>query len=171
MYDKLFAPFQDKPITLLEIGVNRGRSLSVWEFYFSQASIYGIDIKKRKEMLDRIHRSIVKMINQSDKKRLIKFAEEHGPFDIIIDDGSHMMSHQIASFEALWPHVTSGGLYVIEDTETSYVEKYIDSNPTCVEYFKNLVDILNRKTGERPKLYREIDTLTFRQYSIVVTKR
>lgn len=171
MYDKLFVPFRDKPITLLEIGVNCGRSMSVWKHYFSQASIYGIDIKKRREMLDRGHSSVVKMIDQSDVKRLTKFAKENGPFDIIIDDGSHMMSHQISSFEVLWPYVTPEGLYIIEDTETSYIDKYIDSDQTCVEYFQGLVDTLNKKISKRPKLYREIDTIMFRYNAIVVTKR
>jgi len=170
MYDKLFPPFRDRPITLLEIGVNRTRSIKVWEDYFPQASIYGIDRKKR-AVYKRVRRATIGIVDQSDTERLIEFAEEHGPFDIIIDDGSHMTSHQISSFEALWPYVKPEGLYIVEDTETSYVGKYIDSDQTCVEYFQSLVDDLNKATGRRPAPYREIETIMFRQYAIVVTKR
>jgi hypothetical protein len=39
-----------------------------------------------------------------------KFAVTHGPFDIIIDDGGHKMYQQKASFNALWPQLSDGGL-------------------------------------------------------------
>ena len=42
------------------------------------------------------------------------------PWDIIIDDGSHVPYHQVFSFFSLWKAVVPGGLYVIEDVETNY---------------------------------------------------
>ena len=44
----------------------------------------------------------------------------HGPFDVIIDDGSHVPSHQKLTFQTLWPHLRPGGLYAVEDIETSF---------------------------------------------------
>eukprot|EP00540_Astrosyne_radiata_P018571 CAMPEP_0116824288 /NCGR_PEP_ID=MMETSP0418-20121206/1312_1 /TAXON_ID=1158023 /ORGANISM="Astrosyne radiata, Strain 13vi08-1A" /LENGTH=168 /DNA_ID=CAMNT_0004452639 /DNA_START=10 /DNA_END=516 /DNA_ORIENTATION=+ len=43
-----------------------------------------------------------------------------GPYDIILDDGSHVPPHVIFSLFALWPCVKEGGIYIIEDLETSY---------------------------------------------------
>ena len=43
-----------------------------------------------------------------------------GPWDIIIDDGSHVPYHMVFSFFSLWKAVVPGGLYVIEDVETNY---------------------------------------------------
>lgn len=51
-------------------------------------------------------------------------AESDAPYDIIIDDGSHMVRHVIASFEALFPYLRRGGLYIIEDLHTSYWKRY-----------------------------------------------
>jgi hypothetical protein len=50
IYDQLFERFQcdGKPITLLEIGVQNGGSLEIWEKYLPENSkIYGVDINKK----------------------------------------------------------------------------------------------------------------------------
>ena len=50
-------------------------------------------------------------------------ASTGGPYDVIIDDGSHHPAHQLASFRFLFLRgLAAGGTYVIEDTETSYWE-------------------------------------------------
>ena len=48
--------------------------------------------------------------------------DRYGPFDIIIDDGGHTMEQQIASIETLFPALNEGGVYLCEDTHTSYWE-------------------------------------------------
>ena len=59
--------------------------------------------------------------DQSNTTFLSHFLERSGGnFDVIIDDGSHLPSHQVISFEALWKSVVPGGQYIVEDTETSY---------------------------------------------------
>lgn len=58
--------------------------------------------------------------NQADSAFLRDVAAEFGPFDVILDDGSCINAHQIASFETLWPHLNNAGLYTMEDCHTSY---------------------------------------------------
>ena len=53
--------------------------------------------------------------DQNDPAILNEMATRHGPFDIIIDDGSHVGEHIITSFRALFPDLTANGLYAIED--------------------------------------------------------
>jgi len=52
---------------------------------------------------------------------------ERGGWDIIIDDGSHVPRHQLITFTSLFPCVRPGGVYVIEDIESSY---YDGSDPS-----------------------------------------
>jgi hypothetical protein len=47
-------------------------------------------------------------------------AAAEGPFDVVIDDGSHVSAHQITSFYFLFNHLRAGGFYVIEDIQTSF---------------------------------------------------
>lgn len=125
IYHELFAAFRDKPVRLLEIGVggydiahSGGASLAMWTDYFSQGQIVGIDIADKKLALG--PRTHFRRGSQDDTAFLARVSDEFGPFDIVIDDGSHVPKHVVASFGALFPKVNDGGLYVIEDVQTTF---------------------------------------------------
>ncbi|HEY2766460.1 MAG TPA: hypothetical protein VGJ13_20985 [Pseudonocardiaceae bacterium] len=92
---------------------------------------------------------------------------ETGPLDIVIDDGSHISKHVIGSFDALFPHVRPGGLYVIEDLQMSYWPSFGGSEEpqpgttTRVGMLKDLVDGLNHRelTDRHPRPPRSTDAL------------
>ena len=65
-------------------------------------------------------KALLARFEQADAGFLQKVAGEFGPFDLIIDDGSHVNAHVITTFEVLFPLLKTGGLYVVEDTQTSY---------------------------------------------------
>ena len=55
IYDELFAKFQYKPINLIEVGYSYGGSVELWEAYFSEATIFCVDIRDDfKEHSDRV---------------------------------------------------------------------------------------------------------------------
>lgn len=111
-------PLRDQPIRILEIGIKRGASLRLWEEAFPSAQIYALDIRKRKGFeTDRTH---VYVGDQADPVILEQIAADAGGFDVVIDDGSHLAPDQWTSLMTLWPHVTPGGVYIIEDVHTSY---------------------------------------------------
>lgn len=115
-YENLLPP-ADSYISLLEIGVSDGRSLRMWREYYPNAFIEGIDIDINKcPPIERV------IFLEADQKNL-SFGESV-KFDVIIDDGSHKWDDQIASFKSLWPHVSPGGVYVIEDLHTSYFMEF-----------------------------------------------
>ena len=85
----------------------------------------------------------VEIGDQSDGIFLQDVATKHRPFDIIIDDGGHKMNQQIASFNALWPRLSDGGLYVVEDTHTSYwlgFDGGFRAKKSFIEFSKDLID-------------------------------
>ena len=109
IYDRHFDRFRGKPVRVLEIGVDHGGSLQIWKRYFGEsAHIVGLDIDPRcaEYQEDQIQ---VRIGNQSD----VALLKSLGSFDIVIDDGSHRLQDQLASFEALWP--STRGVYLIED--------------------------------------------------------
>ncbi|WP_372716751.1 hypothetical protein [Novipirellula sp.] len=122
LYESLFAAYRQSPISFLEIGLQREfcqhqpdcPSLRMWLDFFPQATINGFDISDFSDV--QIPRATIFQGDQSDANRLREIAEEAGPFDIIIDDGSHASAHQQITLGALWPHLKPGGLFVIEDT-------------------------------------------------------
>jgi len=140
IYERYLSEWQHDPIRLLEIGVQEGRSLRAWERYFSTAEIIGVDIDPGCQEVRHARASIV-IGDQRDRE----FMKSLGKFDVVIDDGSHVWKDQIASFRALFPLMDAGGLYFIEDVQTSYWWKYKSSGPNTVEFFKMLVDDLNNR--------------------------
>ena len=118
IYEHHFAKFVGRPIRLLEIGVGHGGSLQLWRAYFGkQVGIWGMDINPAcaEYEEDGIYISI-----GDQAKDCGWFVAAGINFDIIIDDGSHVPEHQSASFQALWPRVNPGGIYLIEDCHNGY---------------------------------------------------
>lgn len=116
-YRRLFAGMDRPPARLLEIGVKGGGSTTFWKVLFPEATVVGFDLKLR--LLDPEASSdgvIYLQGDQTDVERLREVAARFGPFDLVIDDGSHVAAHQATTLRALLPCVVPGGIYVIEDT-------------------------------------------------------
>lgn len=138
-YEKYFEPLRDKPLKVLEIGVQEGKSLKMWQDYFPRAEILGLDIKDCSESFD--ERISILVGNQGNKRHLLQVAEL-GPFDIIIDDGSHINKDMLLTFDTLFPALKPGGLYVVEDLHTCYWGRGF-GRPKFIKRLKNLLDEVN----------------------------
>jgi hypothetical protein len=125
IYHGHFAHLRDKPVRLLEIGIGGcdslrlgGLSLQMWADYFPRAVIIGIDIFEKQIAP---HPRIKTLVgSQDDPVFLREVIAAHAPFDIIVDDGSHRPKHVAASFEVLFPSLSDGGFYAIEDVQTAF---------------------------------------------------
>ena len=124
IYETHLRRFRGKPVTVLEIGVSQGGSLQMWREYLGRRSlIVGIDIEPRVAAL--AERGIeIHVGDQSDPAFLATLVARYGRFDVVIDDGSHLPRHQIASIELLWEHLAEGGCYIVEDLHTNYWPEY-----------------------------------------------
>ncbi len=148
-YHSLLGHVRDEPIRLLEIGLYNGGSLRMFRDYLPNATLHGIDIDPRcLAYQDEIPNTQVRLLDQTDAGQLEAFiAELGGEYDLILDDGGHTMEQQIVSFQTLWPHVTRGGVYVIEDIGTSYFADYggrvLGEPGTSMALCKYLADAVN----------------------------
>jgi hypothetical protein len=116
-YHDLFGQRRDEVRRVLEVGINRGCSLRMWEEYFPRADIIGLDIDPA--TLFRAGRIRCYQADQGVRQSLQAAiaAAGGGTFDLIIDDGSHHPLHQVITAETLLSIVAPGGTYVIEDLE------------------------------------------------------
>ena len=152
IYTKHFDQYRDRPINMLEIGVFRGGSLRMWKDYFHpDSTIVGIDIDKTCKDHEIADRNVyVRIGSQADLKFLAEVNEEFGPFDIILDDGSHKTHHQNISFGALFRSaLKDGGCYMVEDVHSNYWLKLVDSEDTFIDLSKQMVDMLHEPYFDR----------------------
>lgn len=146
IYDFYFSKFRSQPINFLEIGVFQGGSLLMWKNYFHQNSIiHGIDFNPDCKNFES-NNIYIHIGSQSDKVFLEDLLSKVPFFDIIIDDGGHKMNQQIISFEILFKHLKPGGIYICEDTHTSYWSNYgggFKKPSSFIEYSKDRIDDLH----------------------------
>ena len=147
-YLSFYEPFvegkRNANLSILEIGVFNGQSLKTWEEYFPKATIVGVDITPAAKRFE-AGRIKIEIADQSNIQQLSAVALKHGPFDLVIEDGSHLCEHQITSLRTIFPFVRNDGIYIVEDLQTNYgamLERYQGvASITCVEYLKKWLDL------------------------------
>jgi 8-demethyl-8-alpha-L-rhamnosyltetracenomycin-C 2'-O-methyltransferase len=115
VYEELLAPIRDQAWAVLEIGVARGGSLRVWRDYFPKATVVGLDIDPSARFID--DRIVCVTGDQAAPYIVRQVGDNYGPFDLIVDDGSHKIGDQMTSLLNLWEHLAADGVYVVEDIQ------------------------------------------------------
>lgn len=173
VYPLFLEPRRQDPLRLLEIGVDEGKSLSVWREYLPAATIIAADILDKQGLgADEFHQ-----VDQSSERDLRALADRVAPLDVIIDDGSHLVPHQVLTFEVLFSTALApGGVYVIEDVECSYwaagspLYGYLTGGETIFDYFRDVHDVVNAHFSRRSN-ERALRSVSFFQNAIVIQKQ
>ncbi|ACA20318.1 hypothetical protein M446_6041 [Methylobacterium sp. 4-46] len=180
-YDRHLARYRGRPVRLLEIGVNHGGSLQVWRRYLGpEAVIHGLDIDPRCATVGDPDVTI-HIGSQTDRALLGRIAEAMGGIDVVIDDGSHVSAHQIATFETLYPLLAPDGVYAVEDVHCSYwpeVGGGYRAPGAFIEYAKDLLDrlharyVLDPDPGPRDPGFADVtDAIAFYDSLVVFERR
>lgn len=180
IYERELTRFRSRPISFLEIGVFRGGSIPMWKAFFSDDSTLSfVDINPECVELAEPGTN-VEIGNQADPAFLKQLAEKHGPFDLIVDDGSHQCGDQIASFTHLWPHLKPGGIYLVEDTHSSYWPGFgggYRNEASFIEYAKRLIDAMHSWYTDQDALFgfdpmaKELGSVRFYDSIAIMEKR
>lgn len=193
-YDLLFGKYRDQNLNLLEIGVQNGGSLETWKTYFDNAKVLiGCDKNEQCSSLQyddaRVHVVVGDATDSVTVGEIQKICET---FDIIIDDGSHLSNDILNNFLIYFPMVKPGGLFVIEDTHTLYMNDWgggVLNEFSSYSFFKKLIDVINIQfwggelpvdvyfrtffpLGQMPAFIKEgwIESIEFRNSIIVIRK-
>jgi len=149
-YDRIFTEYRNKPISMLEVGIQNGGSLEIWAKYFSHGEKFvGCDINSDCSLLQyndpRIAVVIGDVNSDSVRDEILQHCQE---YDIVIDDGSHISSDIIKTFAKYFPNIMDGGVFVAEDLHCSYWEGFEGGlfDPfSSITFFKLLADVINHE--------------------------
>ena len=180
IYDRHFSRFRGTEVHLLEIGVYHGGSLRMWKDYFgSRARIFGVDCNPQCKQFEDEQITIF-IGDQADRQFLRTLAQAIPRLDILIDDGGHKAKQQIATFDVLFPHISMDGIYLCEDTHTSYWREYgggYRKRASFVEYSKNFIDYIHAWHSREPRrlsvseFTKSVHSLHFYDSVLVIEKR
>ncbi|MCW2810347.1 MAG: hypothetical protein JWP61_805 [Friedmanniella sp.] len=184
-YERHLVHLKNEAFTLLELGIGGykkegtgGASLRMWREFFPRAQILGLDIVDKSFVnADRIrayHGS------QTDAELLRRIVADADNLQVVIDDGSHRSDHIIETFGVLFPLLPIGGIYAIEDTQTSYWEGYggshdLTASHTSMAFVKTLLDDLNyeefTKAGYQPTYTQRYVVAVHAYHNLVVIEK
>ncbi len=147
-YNQHFLSYKNKPIRLLEIGIQNGGSLEIWSQYFEQAeALVGCDINPDCIKLKYDDARIAVVVADANLDNAERDIILHSSsFDIVIDDGSHHSGDIVRTFARYFKHLNEDGLFVAEDLHCSYWAEFDGGcyDPySSLSFFKKLVDITN----------------------------
>ena len=180
IYDRHFSRYRGTDVHIVEFGVFQGGSLQMWKDYFGdKAKIYGVDINPHCKQLEEDQVEIL-IGDQENRGFLRTIAEKVPRIDILIEDGGHTMKQQIHTFEELYPYVAEDGIYLCEDTHTSYWKGFgggYKRRGTFIEYSKNWIDDIHAWHSEQPAklavsdFTRSAHSLHYYDSIVVIEKR
>jgi hypothetical protein len=171
IYEHLLEPRRHEHIRLLEIGIFDGASIRTWREYLPNAEIIAVDIDPSAARYRSEGFTI--LIGDQGDSDFLREVGGHGPFDVVIDDGSHYSHHQKAGLAALWPVVNAGGVYVVEDIHTSYLGRWLGGyrkSGTFVEHVKELVDDPNQWWHQQQPILSDLESVQVYPELCVLTK-
>jgi cephalosporin hydroxylase len=147
-YDRIFTEYRERPVNLLEIGIQNGGSLEIWSKYFPLAhKLVGCDIDAKCGLLEYEDPRIAVVIGDANTDVAQAQILDHvSTFQIVIDDGSHRSGDIIRSFCRYFPYLSDGGVFIAEDLHCSYWREAQGGlfNPnSSIEFFKRLADVIN----------------------------
>jgi hypothetical protein len=130
-YERFLEPLRTKPIRLLELGVRDGASMLLWREYLPRATVVGIDMDAMPTVFPSEARFHFLQGSQDDEAVLRRAIDAAGgPFDLIVDDCSHVGHLSARSFAYLFRNgLRDGGLYVLEDICAAFLPHFPDYEP------------------------------------------
>ena len=183
------------PFAMLEIGFGGGQGITFWRTLFPEVFHYCLDCDHGDWSMERT--SVLRGDQSKAEDLQQAMARIRHPISLIIDDGSHHPCHQLLSFSLLFQHLLQpGGIYIIEDVETSYWRRGslynyqfsygLGHRNSTVEAFKVVADFVNRRfldpadlnwlhcslldAGINPAAAKLVETVSFGRNAIVLSK-
>ncbi len=173
IYEKHLKKFVGKEIIFVEIGVLNGGSLQMWKKFFGKkARIIGIDINPECKKFEDDQIEIF-IGDQSSKIFWKNFFEQVSNVDVILDDGAHTNISQINTTLSCINNINNDGLLIIEDTHTSYINKYNTSKKyTFINFTKKIIDKLYKSgnsiyKNDKFNLGKRIFSINFYQSCVI----
>lgn len=140
-YETEFKKYQNRPISLCEIGIYLGASFLVWNEYFHKDSkLLGIDITNcvDPKYYEHNFNNVRYIFNDAYNANLV---DTLGTFDIIIDDGPHTIESQLDAIKLYLPKLNDGGVFIIEDIQQlSYIDILTAAVP---DQYKSNIEVIN----------------------------
>lgn len=120
IYERHLAKFRGTDVHLMEVGIFSGGSLRMWRWYLGEkAHIYGVDLSPRTRVYERNpdfgRPDRIFVGDQNSTSFWAHVLSQVPRIDVLLDDGGHIYQLQRTTLDAIWPQLSTPGVYLCED--------------------------------------------------------
>jgi hypothetical protein len=156
LYQKLLEKKKETAKNVLEIGIGdfgekNGGSIKIWKEYFTNATIYGLDILSSDRVMDELlnDKRIVLYTSTdayNDDFFVNTFLKKNIKFDVLLDDGPHTLE-SMQKFIRLYTQImTDNGILMIEDVQDwSWIDILKNEVPEHLKKYVKAYDLRENK--------------------------
>jgi cephalosporin hydroxylase len=151
LYQELLINKKESAKNILEIGIQFGGSIKLWNDFFTNANIYGLDIMNINDVWDEIKNKeniiLYTSINAYDENFFVNnFLNKNTKFDFILDDGPHTLE-SMKDFIRLYSQImTDDGILIIEDVQSlDWIDILKDTVPIHLKKYIKTFDLRSNK--------------------------
>jgi len=151
LYEQLFERLRSKALNVLEVGIQSGGSIKLWRDYFSNATVYGLDIMPKANVWSEIgNDSRIKLFTSTNAYDLnffnSTFLSSNMKFDMVLDDGPHTLDSMEAFIQLYHSLLTDDGILVIEDVQRwEWIEHLKQAVPDQLKQYIKVYDLRANK--------------------------
>lgn len=142
-YEFFLSKWKNKKFNMLELGVFKGASIKMWGEFLPNATVYAVDVDPETRQYTAGNRKVI--IADLSLYQNVSELTALKP-EIIVDDASHMWRHQIMALLVLFDSLPHGGVYIVEDIETSFkgyeCSFYNDASITCYDFLSAVAEVV-----------------------------
>lgn len=145
LYQQLLFRKKDTAKNVLEIGINMGGSIKMWNDFFTNAKIYGLDIIPIEYLWDGIKNDNIILYNSNAYDETFfneNFLNKNIKFDVMLDDGPHTLISMIKFIQLYSKVMEDDGILIIEDVQSwDWIEILQAVVPDDLKKFVKIYDL------------------------------
>lgn len=151
LYQPLFEKKKETAKNILEIGICGGGSIKLWKDYFTNATIYALDIMELTDVsLEIKNDSRIKLYTSinayNDNFFIDNFLNNPRRFDIVLDDGPHTKESMIIFIRNFSRVMTDDGILVVEDVQDpNWIPELALATPVELQKYIRVYDLRQTK--------------------------
>uniref|UniRef100_A0A6C0HCV8 Methyltransferase n=1 Tax=viral metagenome TaxID=1070528 RepID=A0A6C0HCV8_9ZZZZ len=146
LYQELLKGKKDTAKNVLEVGIYSGGSIKLWNQFFTNATVYGLDIRNINEIWDGVKNNEKIVLYTSTDAYNEDFFKKHFldnnvKCDFMLDDGPHSLESMIQFIRLYSQIMTDDGILIIEDVQSiDWIDALKNSVPENLKQFIKVYD-------------------------------
>lgn len=164
LYQKLLINKKETAKNVLEIGIQTGGSIKLWRDFFTNATVYGLDIININNVWNGIKNKEKIILHTSTDAYnndffITHFLNKNIKCDFMLDDGPHTLESMTQFIKLYSQIMTNDGILIIEDVQSwDWIDILKNAVPENLKQFIKVYDLRPNK-GRYDDIVFTIDKL------------